>query len=296
MSYSTLIFLLVLGALASLYINYKFPDEQIRNELRQQLVAIGDGIESLSMRLASRLRVLVGVERRALGERLKRLRWYSTDFESQRAEIAGSIACLKRCVDLLEQMGRLRNEYEQLLTLEVPPTIMDRLENLFEQTGKLLEAIQTSETDLQEATLKLAEIRKTLSGWSQPDPALAAQISASLTSLAGDLQPSGGVLANSPTFQSIRGEFTSLITQLSAIPQTQIPATDYYRWDCLAFRLLSLRTYALLCDARNPPADSLLVTRRSELFSRLKTESWEGLKCTRRLVWEMSEVIYADDV
>jgi hypothetical protein len=173
---------------------------------------------------------------------------------------------------------------------------MDRIENLFEQTGKLLELIQISETDLQEATLKLVEIRKTLSGWSQPDPTLAAQISASLSALGGDLQPSTGVLVNSPTFKSIRGEFTSLLTQLSAFPQTQFPASDYYRWDSLAFRLLSLRTYALLCDTRDPPAGTPLVTKRAELFKSLKTESWDRLKCARRLVWEMSEEIYTEDV
>jgi hypothetical protein len=51
-SYAVTLFLLFAGAVLSLYVNYKLPDEQIRGELRQQWKEIGKGIGDLSMKLA----------------------------------------------------------------------------------------------------------------------------------------------------------------------------------------------------------------------------------------------------
>jgi hypothetical protein len=188
-SYVVTLFLLFAGAVLSLYVNYKLPDEQIRSELRQQWKEIGKGIGDLSMKLASRLRVLVGMEWRLLEDRLKKLTWYTPEFEVQRSQIADSIARLKRRVDLLKKMSRAREEYVNLEALAVPPPIMSKLEDGFEQMGRKLDDFQVSDADLMDAEAKLNEMCKLLTGWKQPDPATAAEIVALLKSLNDDLQP-----------------------------------------------------------------------------------------------------------
>jgi hypothetical protein len=187
-SYAVTLFLLFAGAVLSLYVNYKLPDDQIRSELRQQWKEIGKGIGDLSMKLASRLRVLVGMEWRLLEDRLKKLAWYTPEFEAQRSQIADSIARLKRRVDILKKMSRAREEYVDLEALEVPPLIMSKLEEGFEQLGRKLDDFQVSDADLMDAEAKLNEMCKLLSGWKQADAATSAEIVASLRSLYDDLQ------------------------------------------------------------------------------------------------------------
>lgn len=333
--YILVLILLFLGALLSLYINYKFPDEQIRADLKKQLAQIGQNIEDLSMRLASRLRVLAGVGRRLLELRLKRLDWRTPEFEKERAEIVDGAAKLSSRVDLLRLMGRLRESYESLFTLDVPPTILDNIENSFEQIANLLDDFQVSDTDLQDAQTRLTDLRKKIATWSQIDAAVAGQISASLQSLYRDLTqpptpppavppaptapvppvpPSPGappaqtstppgqapapLLASSPTFQTLSAQFASVVRALECSPPNpgDITANDYYRLDCLAFRGNLLRRYALLVDGRNPKQDSPLLTRQEELFVLIKSESWYGLRKARRLVDEMSEEVYGEDI
>jgi hypothetical protein len=327
-SYLVTLILLLAGAVLSLYINYKFPDEQIRRELRQQLKEIGAGIGDLSMKLASRLRVLVGMELRLIEIRLRELNWYGTDFEAQRSQIADCSARLKRRVDILKKMSRAREDYEHLATLEVPPAVMEKLEDGFEVLGKMLDDFQVSDADLLDAEAKLAEMRKLLSGWQQPDTATAAELAASLKSLYDDLQPpntavppagapqpqdKGGALFRSETLGALRValedptnpkpalKYKALAT-LAADLEMQPPdssalvGTEYYRNAVLAFRGEVLRKYVLLCDMRAPGADSALQTRRSELFGLLTHESWYALRKARRLVWEMAEDIYSDDI
>jgi len=297
-SYLVIFSLLVFGAVLSLYVNYKFPDDEIRADLRKQMSQIQTDIRDLSMRLASRLRVIPGIELQLLIKRLKRLKWYTTDFDKERAEIADGTAKLGHRVTLVRLMGRLRESYESLFTLDVPPTIMDNLETGFEQLGNLLDDFQVADAELQDAETRLADMRRKIAGWSQADPTLAAQISSSLQSLFRDLQPTGA-LATSATFGTIRAQFTPLVTQLSTAPPnaTDIAANDYYRYDSLAFRGNLLRKYVLLCDSRSPlPANSSLLVRRAELFQRMSIENWDGLRKARRLVEEMRQDVYSVDV
>jgi hypothetical protein len=296
-SYLTLVVLLFLGAICSLALNYIFPDQQIRRDLQAQLLDIKNTIEGLSMRLASRLRVMVGVQRLILKQQLESLRWYQTNFETRRAAIADDITRLKRRVEILNRIGRSRDEYERAMALDAPPSILDRIGDLFDKIGDALEVPQVADTDLQDTELKLAEIDKALSGWSQADALLAAQIASSLGSLYGDLQ-ADGALAQSATFGALKSQFTILVRDLVAKPpgSPAIPTNEYYRWDRVSFRGNTLRAYALLCDEQNPGADSPLITRRGELIKLLKTESWDALRRARRLVWEMSNSIYASDI
>lgn len=296
-SYLFTLFLLLAGAVLSLYVNYKFPDEEIRSELRKQHSQIQRDIRDLSMRLASRLRVIAGIELQLLVKRLRTLTWYKTDFDKERSEISDATANLSRRVTLLQLMGSLRESYESLFTLDVPPTIMDSLESAFEQLGNLLDDFQCPDSVLQDAEKRLADLRKRIAGWSECDPALAARISASLQSLKNGIDV--GSLHASAAFATIKTQVPLLVAQLSAAPPnaTDISANDYYHYDCLAFRGSLLRKYALLCDSRSPlPGDSPLLTRRIELLNRMRIESWDGLRKARRLVDEMCEEVYSDDI
>jgi hypothetical protein len=336
-SYVVTLFLLFAGAVLSLYVNYKLPDEQIRSELRQQWKEIGKGIGDLSMKLASRLRVLVGMEWRLLEDRLKKLTWYTPEFEVQRSQIADSIARLKRRVDLLKKMSRAREEYVNLEALAVPPPIMSKLEDGFEQMGRKLDDFQVSDADLMDAEAKLNEMCKLLTSWKQPDPATAAEIVALLKSLNDDLQPpksaapavgndgkaipvdamapkdEGGALYRSETLKKIVEEHekaddatselkykavASLVADLKVQPPdaATLAGTEYCRKAMLAFRGEVMRKYAILCDKKGPEERVPLVSKRKTLFQLLAQDGWHSLRRAQRLVSEMSDGIYSEDI
>ena len=294
-SYAVLLALLLAGALCSLYLNFRFPDQQIRGALNEQLKNIGAAIGSLSMRLASRLRVLVGVEQRLLRAQLKSLSWYSLEFESRRAQIADAADRLERRVSLLEGMGRLRDDYEEAAQLDVPPSILDRLEDRFERTVRLLNVMNPPSADLQDAEMMLAEIKKELSDWSQPDSALAGQVAARLKILNADIVQA---LPTSPTWKALQAGCASLVNRLAAAPAPDAAGvlSDLTRNDRLAFRGKLLWDYAVLCDRRAPITGTPLASRQKELIGDLLSDRWDDLRRARRLVKEMSESIYADDI
>jgi hypothetical protein len=294
-SYLLLIAVLLAGAFASLYLNFRFPDQQIRRELNQQLGAIGGAIGSLPMRLASRLRTLAGVKQRLLRERLNALRWYSFDFESQRSQIATEADRLQRRVTLLERMGRLRDDFESLSSLDGPPSLLDRLENLFENIVRLLNVMHPPDADIQAAEMKLAEIQSALSSWTQPDAALAGQIAARLQSLNTDITRQGTPFA--VLRAGLPPNCSTLLGQLAApAPAAAQVLTDLASADRLAFRGKLLRDYAVLCDSRAPIGDSPLATRRNDLIADLLSDRWDALQRARRLVSEMSEETYGGDI
>ena len=302
-AYAWLLPLLLLGALSSLYINYKFPDDSIRRDLKRRLNEIENAIDSLSTCLPSRLRVLSAVDRLTLTQRLKTLRWFSVGFESARSQIDQAVTRLKRRVDILERMGLLSDAYERLKTLDVPPTVLDRIEALYDQTVKIFESTRPSDADLQKAESKLADLDGILSGWEEPqiasqaDSLLAVQIAARLRSLHDDLN-AGGVLDKSSTWKLLAPQFRGLVDQLRRPPlePTQIPANEYHPKDWLTSRGTLLRSYAQLCDDRNPGANSPLLTKQPELIELLKTDRWDDLQRARRLVSEMRLGVYANDI
>jgi len=294
-SYLILVTLLVLGALCSLYVNYKFPDEAIRSQLRKGLQDLAISIESLSMKLASRLRVLVGVERRVLVELLSRLAWYTAEFEATRSTITMATTHLNRRVQQLELMSRLREEYERLMTQEAPPTIMDRCEILFEETGNLIDALRPSDDDLQGADAKLVEIQKLLEGWKQSETSLATSIAAALNNLSQALGDNSD-LSKLEAYMAMRTRFPSIDRLLRALNErstwqaTDVTAENCYELDCRVFRGNQIRRYLRI------PREFAAGKQPDEMIDMLMRNSWDSMRRARRLVDEMTESIYADDI
>jgi hypothetical protein len=296
-SYALLLFVLTIGALCSVYLNFRLPDQEIRSALKARHNGIALAINGLSLKLASRLRVLVAVELRLLREKLRKLRWYSAGWEDERAQIATATEQLARRVGVLERMSRLREDFVALTGLDVPPSILDRLEDQFERVVSLLNAPSPPDADVQAAELTLAEIKKAHATWSQPDVTMAAPIVAALQQLNKDVNDPAGALKMSAVWAALPQNCNTIKQQLTASPPDAaqvLPA--FIAFDRLAFRGKLLRRYARLCDARMPINGGPLEQRRDELLRDLLDDRWEGLRRASRLVDEMAEGIYGTDL
>ena len=301
-TYVTVFILLLAGAFCSLYVNYKFPDDKIRKALRQRLDNLGQTIGSLSMKLASRLRVVAGVERLALRDQLLlSLVWWSADFDAARSRIDASVGKLEKRVDVLERMGRLREAFEDLGARRVPPTLLDRLEGLFEDTVRSLAVLAPSDDDVHLAEVNLAEITKALALWYQPELAppqemqLAELFAARLRRVFADTK-AGGSLAG-PDWQALVGKVPGTGALGMPPPDAKdIDPGDYHEWDWLGSIGCVLRDHLRLVQQRNPAPGDRLLARQTDLVRMLQTRTWDSITSARRLVAEMTSEIYAEDV
>jgi hypothetical protein len=296
-SYALLFFVLFIGALCSVYLNFRLPDQEIRSGLKAQHKAIGIAIGGLSLKLASRLRVLVSVELRLLRERLRALRWTSAGWEDERALIATATEQLARRVVILERMSRLREDFVAITQRDVPPSILDLLDDLFERAVNLLDAIRPPDADVQAAELTLAQIKKVHDTWSQPDVTMAAPIVAALLQLSKDINDADGALKMSATWGALPASCATLKQQLATAPPdaAQILPT-FTAFDRRAFRGKLLSRYALLCDARAPITGTPLEMRREDFLRDLFGDRWEAWSRADRLLDEMAEQIYGKDL
>jgi hypothetical protein len=301
-TYGVLVLLLALGAVASLYVNYKFPDDRIRKALKGRLDALDEAAESLSRQLASRLRVMVGVERRAMRGRLKSLSWSSPDFEAIRAQIDESICRLMKRVDVLARMGRLREEYDRIKNLQVPPSVLDCLETLFEQTVRLLLVFQPSEADIATAEQNLKRVGDALDDWASPeggpprDPKLTEQIAARVQGLCKATQAGGPLDADD--WRAFVAKFPALsaLLKAGAPDPANLAPSDYYEQDRVALLGATLRDYVRIRREHAGLAESRLGQKEPELIELMQLGTASDLLRARRLVGEMAKEIYVEDV
>jgi hypothetical protein len=295
-----LLVLLLAGALTSLYVNYKFPDERIRKRLKEQLSEIGSRIGSLPMTLSSKLRVPAGVEHRELAQRLAALRWYDTDFDNQRASIVERVNRLARRVELVSDSQISYQELWRIRKNEVPPSVLQRLDELFEQMADALANIPTQDSDLQGAQQYLAEIQKAFSSWEQPNDALADKIKSSLEDLADYFK--ADLATRSKTFAEIEAVVAPIAervrqasTSVGGAAAGAIQPSQYYSYDDLTARAKVLRGYVKLCDARKPTAGPL-IDQRAKLLNRLIFGGWPELSEGRRQLEMMKQEVYHSDI
>jgi hypothetical protein len=75
-----------------------------------------------------------------------------------------------------------------------------------------------------------------------------------------------------------------------------LAGTEYCRKAMLAFRGEVMRKYAILCDKKGPEERVPLVSKRKTLFQLLAQDGWHSLRRAQRLVSEMSDGIYSEDI
>jgi hypothetical protein len=300
-TYSATFAMLILGALCSLYVNYKVPDERIRRALRKELKDLQKDIDGLPGQLASRLRVVVGVECQSLSDQLASLNWLNTDFEATRSRIDAMVKKLKRRVDVLARMGELRVQYEGMLSGKIPPSILHRFEDLFERTVLLLAILDPPDARMNAATANLDAIEAGLDDWSQPDVKppqdlpLATQIVARLTSLNEDLTRGRVDVA---AWKVLSPQVPGLDHAFDEQPPapTALEASDYADKDWVGSVGSLLRDYCHLCDQRKPPANDPIQARQVELIVLLRKRTWIAHLAARRLLAEMTAGIYAENI
>jgi hypothetical protein len=293
--FALLFMTLLAGGLASLLMNFTLPIQARRLRVKDRLAETDRKIDSLSTDLDSRIRVPLGVERRRLAVRLGRLTWF-TAFGQGMSDVEQGLDRLAKRLDMLEQLQRTLAGYWKARAINIPPTDIEQIEITKKQVVDILQKSEPADADFQAALGLIQQIDKSVVMSAQADVEFARRLVEDLARRKGELAANTGPLTYLwvPDFQLLS---EALKSDLIRAPDDVkgILASDYIPLDRLLFRLRLLEAYQRVLKGPQvpPPAWDFWST---ELLAELRDSSWESLKRAQRMIRQMEEGLFPEDV
>jgi hypothetical protein len=301
-------FTLLLGGVLSLFLNFFLPIQVRRHNLKVKLQQAGRKISDLSLELDSRVRVPVGVERQRIRERIKGLSVLNPQFGPELTEIEQSLERLTTRLDLLDQMQRSLAGYWRSRQYGLPATQVRQIEDLRKQAIDLLQKSDPSDGDLQKILGLLQEISRHQTSLGQTDVAFAKVLSTELVRRKAQqvtVPPTGPLTfawAAVPGFPAgfflrFSGLIVALGQELAAAPNTveEMQPEKYASLDALRNRLDLLEDYQKILPTYPAPTPPFILASE-RLLTELQNISWDALARADRIVREMQEGIFPEDV
>jgi len=297
------LFTLLLGAGASFFVNLVVPNYFSRRDFRTLLSEIDGRVASLPMALSSRLRVLAGIERKSLEESTRYVSFYSLEFKSRITQLKQSADQLSSRVDLLQQIGTDRIRFEALRAQATAPTLVDEIEDLFEEVIQGLDSVGLNDKILASAKGTVAQIEKAMDDLHKPGPDFGSQLATRAKMLKKEFAKSApprdppNPIGDSATTERIAKALPELFAELKVAPEDANGFTpDYAKWDMILYKLDLVRRYVCWRDSGQLANPAKLDAIEKELAQRLLLFSWEGLDFALRYVREIEQNIYAEDI
>jgi hypothetical protein len=298
---NAIIFLvLLLGGTFSLVLNFLLPMQARRHNLKASLQQAGRKITDLSLELDSRVRVRVGVERQRLAQRIKALSLLSTQYGPDVTEVEQSLDRLMKRLDLLDQMQLSLAGYSRAQQRDLPATLVGQIEAIRKQALDLLQKSDPSDADLQKVLGLIQEIEHRLAGFRQADAAFAKLLFEELTRRRNERvanPPAGPLVFPWNTVPGFTDLSNSLRLELESAPPDlgHMQPKDYAPLDALLNRLDLLEKYQKILNGH--PAPTPAFNHCSvRLQAELRNNTWDSLADADRLIREMQESVFPEDI
>ena len=290
--------ILLLGGLCSLTLNFALPNQMKRLKLKEKLSALGRQISDLSMKLASRLRVVAGLDQRLLVDRLKNLTWTNSDFTSEMDSIEQASEQLETRIQLLGRIGSTRFNFEKLRSLNLPPTVIQDLEALFEKVIGIARKSEFVDADSQNAQTILQTIQSQMDTAGKSNTAWVSGLPDRVKNLKVKFDTTNGAIGKSATWKAIKVNFGGAEAQLNGTDPAQIPERDYLILDRALYKLERVVDYVCQVEPLqlNDPVLERIKKHEPQFLDALKYDSWEQLNFARGLVEQMRQGKFADDI
>jgi hypothetical protein len=149
---------LLAGGLFSVTLNFMLPNHRRKSKLKGRVSDLGARISNLSSHLASRVRVLVGLEQGLLVRRLKQLSWTNTDFLTELGSIDQAATRLETRVQIAEWIGAKRDQFEELCSCQLRPSRIVAMEAEFEKIIAIAKKSDPSDADVQSAKERIQKL------------------------------------------------------------------------------------------------------------------------------------------
>jgi hypothetical protein len=301
---STVFVLLALGGFLSLMLNSALPNQMRRVKLKESLNTMGAQIRGLSYgALASRLRVMVGVELRLLRDKLRNLSWTNPDFSTDIDGIEADVRRLGNRLQVLGALGATRVNFQKARAQGLPPSLMVAMEQTFEKIVEIGKKSDPTDADVQSAQALIKGIQDQLDAGVQvtaPAVAAVAQRIRNFKQVFGQQ----GQLGATATCQRVKSKLPGPFTDLLAIDETKLTADvvlpdDFVSYDRLLFKLDKLQRYIHLVEGLPNTAAgfrSQIVGQEDPLLDFLGRESWDAMFDSQLLLREMEGGVFPEDL
>lgn len=285
-------FVLLLGGLASLATNSLLPNVLRKLSYKKKLQALADATSGVSVKVDSRLRVLLRVERNRLLKLLASSNLFSTDPADVFQQVDTGLIALGKRVTIAQRLDELRNRFD-LSSSSCPPSVSDKVDECLQQAADQLRTISVTDKIIDNANLALDSAEQTLNTLAKTD-VLAKDIAVRHTQL----------LARVATFPS-----DALIPFKDALPGIfQVLGTTYDDAhpvlsgnlmqidDSIARINVALDSINVYATTKDPGIQGRLKARNDQLLQLLGTRDWRTLRAARDLVQQMRQNIYPEDL
>jgi hypothetical protein len=295
---------LAAGGIFSLGLNAFLPNEMRRLKIKQQLSQLGARISSLSYDLASRLRVLAGLEQRLITYSLRDVAWFSSDFAGQMQSIEQAVTRLGNRLQLLDGLGTTRTNFKSKCSEVLPPRTIFALEETFGKIVEIAEEANPSDENLQSAQALIKSVQDQLDLGVQGDAEFVKSLAAEVTKFKADFDEAKGPVGSKETCKHMREAFPGPFARLKSTDESTItstptpPASDLIDLDSTLFELELIRGYVELVEGL-APADDLrkkITDQEVNLLNYLKRRSYETRYAARLLLRQMEEGYFRSDI
>jgi hypothetical protein len=294
---------LAAGGIMSLLLNLALPNQSRRLRVKQQLEALGEKVGNLSWALASRLRVLAGLQYGLIRDQLASLTAIDSDFASDMQKIEGQMAQLSTRLDFLAALGDVRVNFEKARAGNMPPSTTFALEDKFARAVEIGTKASPTDAELQSAQALIKEIQDTLDSGVQVTAASISDVVKRIKAFKDLFDQTNGRLGKTGTFADVKNKLPGPFDDLTATKEDTltvdtVTAEMFVVLDRMLFKLRMLAEYIRLVEglpAGNALRDTLL-KRQPLLIDLASKNSWSAMYDADRLLREMEAGIFAEDV
>jgi len=308
--------LLILGAALSWALNLTLPNVKHRATLKAQIASLAERTHNLSTQIDSSLRVLLRVQRMRLGNGLGRVSAWSPATTNILDTVQVGVATLDRQLALVERIDRIYDVLTEQKTNSMSISTLEMVEDAISQACRLLRATSPTEADLQSAGPLILNAESRLIALVQTDDVLALGLSRRIKTVRARLLEYA--LSKPDALRDVLGLLPGLRTKPTTSNQADANAElspdnwldpiyeqvsnvtqDLYKQLETKSRKLDLvldYIQVLSNGQANEDRNRLLKARGQNLIKLLKMDGYVYLKQSKRVVQEMQEDIYAEDI
>jgi hypothetical protein len=303
-----LILVLGLGAIASLFANLWIPHNLKKNALVSRLVIALRRVRELSSSMPSRARVSAEVDCLQIAGRLKDEGCLYSDFDAILLDYETQIFALETRVDLMGQVDEAQRTFEQIAAMTIPPSLITRTQEPFEQLSKMFESGEWKEAQLRAAAPLVDDLQQrvrnlnAVQSTGQVDADLQKILLAQLARLrAVFAHPRSGTAAQFEA--AIPGPFQTL----DAAPADTAGLTlrEWAQLDFALQKLSLIERFTNAYDGAGSPAWKAELgkiagfvepDRSGSLIYFLELNTWDALNCGEKLCAEVDQGIFPEDI
>jgi hypothetical protein len=291
--------LLVAGALVSLFLRVSVPNIKRRSQLKDQLSEAGQVISTISTEVDSNLRVLLRVERRSLDE-LRMAVWsFGPGYADYAKRVEQGLPTLNRRIDAVLRLDaaliRRKTQAEQ----SVAPTRLEQIEEMLSVASETLKQDQVSEEDWVFVNQRLENAQKLLREPTQTEKeAFEAMLSGRWKSIREHFGDAHGVLKVPETLKGMEDCFptSSLLPAENDTDGTQwLKSVGVVRADLQLSALALVWEFQFLAPTAEPLHDEW-INAKTKLNRLLSTPAIDNLREAKRLLRQLAEGVSEQDI